>query len=79
MLDLFSDKPEKIHFFTFFNKFTTFIVEPRQIVNENMWQKIQLARAKDISISFTLIAFIILSVVSLGDCLYEDQVGKFDW
>lgn len=44
-----------------------------------MWQKIQLARAKDISISFTLILFTFGNLLPLANCLYEDQVGKFDW
>ncbi|XP_031634273.1 ER membrane protein complex subunit 1 isoform X2 [Contarinia nasturtii] len=44
-----------------------------------MWQKMQLKRSKDIYLSFALILFTIFNVLSLGECLYEDQVGKFDW
>lgn len=48
-------------------------------LNENMWQKIRLVRSRDVFVSFTLILLTIINLVPSGECLYEDQVGKFDW
>lgn len=44
-----------------------------------MWHTIRLAKAKDIFISISITFLTIVSLIPVSECLYEDQVGKFDW
>lgn len=41
-----------------------------------MWQRIQ---TKDVVVSLALILITIFNFIPVGHCLFEDQVGKFDW
>lgn len=77
-----SDKQKTVflspHYFHWIN-FISFAWPPNNFLNENMWQKIRLVRSRDVFVSFTLILLTIINLVPSGECLYEDQVGKFDW
>lgn len=44
-----------------------------------MWQKVQPNKRRDIFVSIALLLFTFTNLVRQVECLYEDQVGKFDW
>lgn len=44
-----------------------------------MWLKIILSKSKNAVATLVFIVLTLANIIPYVDCLYEDQVGKFDW